>query len=356
MFTAMPRVPYVFSFSQFEAINNTEKIRDLLVSDSLFWPRLPAFTVRPTGGRGETVLFFTGAGGYGDQIMAWPVAKFLHDMGYRVHVLCDPGNDHLWGWFPWVAGVKVMPLSLAEMEEFDHLALYAYVTNVDEHEGQPHPTDHLFRMVGIDPSTIPPEKKRVPPPLSFGQLSVRAGAPENLGLIQLSGSNFVRRPMPDRLARMLTKLITEVPMNWLGLHDVDDEHMAAARKVAEEHPKLLQVRLNVSFDEFVGLTAAAKITVGPDSFLTHLRGSMGLPGVSVFGTHHPGIRTRYYPEMVSVWERQVCPSSPCLVFRRAFPRYLCPPSAGPRQECAVVAAGYDVVTDTVKKVLSGVKG
>ncbi len=354
MFTASPRVPYIFSFSQFDAINATEPVSKLIVSDSLFWPRLPAFTVRPTGGRGESVLFFTGAGGYGDQIMAWPVAKVLHDMGYRVHILCDPGNDHLWGWFSWVASVRVMPFPLSETEDFDHLALYAYVTNVDEHAGQPHPTDHLFRLIGIDPTTVPETFKRVAPPLSLGQLSVAGGASSNLGLIQLSGSNIVRRPTPERLKTTLTRLVKEVPLDWIGLHDVDDEHFAAAREVAATNPSL-QVRMNTPFDEFVGLTAAARITIGPDSFLTHLRGAMGLPGITIFGTHHPAIRIRYYPEMRAVWEQHACPSSPCLVFRRVFPKYLCPPLPTPRQECAVIGAGYDVLVDSVKKLVEELK-
>jgi len=338
-------VPYIFSFSQRDALASTKAVSDVVVLDSLFWPRIPPFVVRPTGGRGESVLFFTGAGGYGDQVMAWPAAKFLHDLGYKVHVLCDPGNDHLWGWFPWVESVLVTPVALSEVEVFDHLALYAYVTNVDEHGGQPHPTDHLFRLMGVDPATIPEEKKRVKPPLSLGHLSIRAGAPPQLGLVQLSGSNICRRPTPERLSKVLNRLVKEVPLTWIGLHDVEDEHTKIAREV-------LDVRINVPFDEFVGLTAAATITVGPDSFLTHLRGTLGLPGVAIFGTHDPAIRTRYYPEISPVWERRACPSSPCSIFRRTFPKYLCPPSAEPRQECAVIGAGYDSVVDVVKSKVS----
>lgn len=336
-------MPYVFSFTQVDAVNNTEAVKAMVMKDSLFWPRLPAFTVRPTGGRGETLLFFTGAGGYGDQIMAWPVAKLLHDMGYKVSVLCDPGNDHLWSWFPWVASVHIMPIALADLEVFDHLALYPYVTNVDEHQGQPHPTDHLFRLVGVDSGTVPPGKKRVIPTLSMGQLNVHESAPKPFGLIQLSGSNIIRRPTPARLKATLARLVQEIPGTWIGVHDVDDENVKAAREVPG-----LDVRVNVAFDEFVGLTAAARLTVGPDSFLTHLRGTLGKPGIVVFGPHDPALRVRYYPEMQAIWEQAACPNAPCNVYRRAFPRYLCPPLAEPRQECAVIGAGYDRLVETVK--------
>ena len=144
---------------------------------------------------------------------------------------------------------------------------------------------------------------------------------------------------------MLVRLIKEVPGHWVGLHDQDDEHLTVAKSVPG-----LDVRLNVSFDEFVALAAAARLTIGPDSFLTHLRGAMGKRGVAVFGTHDPKLRTRYYPEIVPIWERKACPSSPCHVYRNVFPRYLCPPVTPPRQECAVVGAGYDTVVDTVKKL------
>jgi ADP-heptose:LPS heptosyltransferase len=349
-FTAQPRVPYVFSFVQHDALIRTEKVRDLVALESLFWPRLPPFVVRPTGGRGESVLFFAGAGGYGDQVLAWPAAHLLHELGYQVHVLIDPGNDHLWTWLPWVRSVRLFPIAAADLDTYDHLALYPYVTNVDEHPGQPHPTDHLLRQLGVEPSTIPPERKRVRPPLTLGQLAVVGGAPPNLGLIQLAGSNVLRRPTPAHLRRVLADLVTAVPAAWVTVHDVEDEHAAVAREVARDHPNLT-VRHNLQFDEFVGLTAAARLTVGPDSFLTHLRGALGLPGVAVFGTHDPALRTRYYPEIRPVWERAACASAPCHVYRRTFPRYLCPPTVDgkPREECAVISAGYDRLVGVVKE-------
>jgi ADP-heptose:LPS heptosyltransferase len=348
-FTAQPRTPYVFSFSQYEALTKTEDLRKLVVLQSLFWPRLPPFIVRPTGGRGETVLFFTGSGGYGDQVMAWPAAKLLADMGYLVHVLCDPGNDHLWSWFPWVQTVRLLPLPVREIESFNHLALFPYVTNLDEHSGQPHPTDHLMRQMGVDPQTVPPERKVVRPPLSLGQLSELGGTIRPFNVIQLAGSSNLRRTSPGRLKIVLQQLVNQIPVSWVAFHDQDDLHTKAAREVAVENPNL-QVRVNVPFDQLVGLTAGADLTIGPDSFISHLRGALSLPGIAVFGTHEPALRTRYYPAITPIWEKLACPNSPCLVYRNEFPKYLCPPTVEPRTECEVLAAGYDRLVEVALRL------
>jgi ADP-heptose:LPS heptosyltransferase len=195
----------------------------------------------------------------------------------------------------------------------------------------------------VDPETIPLGKKVVKPTMSMGQLSIYETAPKPFGLVQLSGSNITRRPTPERLKSTLERLVKEVPGTWIGLHDIDDENTQAAREVPG-----IQVSVNLPFDELVGLTAAAKLTISPDSFLTHLRGSMGLPGISIFGPHDPMLRTRYYPGIKPLWERQACVNSPCLVYKRVFPRYLCPPLSEPRKECAVIGAGYDRLIETVK--------
>jgi ADP-heptose:LPS heptosyltransferase len=346
VFRGDAQVPYIFSLYQMELINRKEaEGKKMVVLNSMLAPRLPPFVVRPTGGRGESVLFHTGAGGYGDQIMAWPAAKLLHDMGYAVHILSEPGNNHLWTWFPWVHSVKVLPIPASELLEFDHLAIYPYVTNVDEHPGQPHPTDHLLRLMGVIPETVPVERKRVCPPLSMRQQALALAYPHPLGVIQLAGSNLLRRPAPARVASLLRSLLDAIPeMTWVVLHDDNGEHMQAARTVQDPR---LKIGVNLPFDELVGLVSAADIAVGPDSFLAHLRGALGLPGIVIFGTHEPALRTHYYPDIVPIWERNACSSSPCLAFRREFPVFLCPPSQGPRTECAVLAAGYDKLVASV---------
>jgi hypothetical protein len=56
-------------------------------------PRIRNFDIRVRNFTDNRVLLYNGSGGYGDQILTWPVARLLNGLGFKVHVLCDPGNE-----------------------------------------------------------------------------------------------------------------------------------------------------------------------------------------------------------------------------------------------------------------------
>ena len=69
--------------------------------------------------KGDRLLLFNGSGGYGDQILTWPIAKILSDMGMQVHVLTDPGNNVCWWGFNWVKTVQTIPVLWEQVKMFD---------------------------------------------------------------------------------------------------------------------------------------------------------------------------------------------------------------------------------------------
>ena len=162
---------YVISAHHWERLVSDKALAREFKRSSYFEPRVRQFRVDPNGGRGRTLLFHSGAGGYGDQVMMWPVVRWLAESaGYTVHVLTDfRGNESCWWHFPWVKSVSSLPKPLDFFKGFDELCLFEQITNTDEHRGQLHPVDATLYRMGVDPSSVPAEAKRVAPPLSDGE-------------------------------------------------------------------------------------------------------------------------------------------------------------------------------------------
>src|SRR3954467_5685503 len=78
---------YVIPNSKLERILADDNIKNRAYKISKLESRLTNFHVGARKVGSQRLLFFEGSGGYGDQIITWPVVKLLAGMGFEVHVM-----------------------------------------------------------------------------------------------------------------------------------------------------------------------------------------------------------------------------------------------------------------------------
>lgn len=102
------------------------------------------------------------------------------------------------------------------------------------------------------------------------------------------------------------------------------------------------------FRQVAGLAGRSNCFIGLDSGLLYAAQALRAPAVSVWGTHHPGVRLGYdraYMDL-AIHKTAACPSAPCYAFR-AWPHERCPEG----QAQTVCACLKDVtVEDLLAKV------
>ena len=385
---------YVISQAQLDRILPDENVRNRLYKISNLDPRLQPFNAKfQKSGR---LLFYNGSGGYGDQIVSWPVAKWLADQGMEVHILTDPGNQTCWYNFPWVKTINFTPLAYELFKMFDHHFMMEQVNNADEHPDQLHPVDAMFSRMGIDWRSIPPEAKNVRPVYTWAELQAKHNFPDRpkIGLFQLSSANPVRCLPPNDTAFLLSKIADAfTDTHWVALYDefVAKEYVSAlncktcngtgnvpnpeaakteappeaAKTEAppeakpEAKPEVPPVDATVVCPDCRGwkyicqniqpwicpslrdlwsfTNERASVVVASDSLMVHVAGCQGVPCVGLWGPVASLNRTQYYKNHVPVWKREVCPHAPCFSYTSTFPRY-CPPRGSARVVCEVLAA------------------
>ena len=338
-----PQKDYLFSNIQRVHLASDEEVTRKIFRQSLMEARLGPFKANLSGGNGEKLLFYAGAGGYGDQLMVWPVARLLNRAGYIVDVLVDPGNEPLWQEIDFIRRAISLPVLLNDLRGYDHMALHEFVTNADGHPGQLHPTDNLLMRCGIDFRGVPDADKRVRPVLTVGEMLTGARW-SGCGIYQLASSNALRNLLPEAAVNLLLRLRAETGIIW---HAVADKFLPTAYY---DKCKEAGIQL-VAFDdmrELMAVTCAAQVVVGPDSLLMHVRGMAELPAVTYFGILPPQVRTLYYPSVQPIWVKEACPYAPCYTYTNVFQDW-CP--GRPRQNCDVVAAAPDKVVEAVKAIL-----
>lgn len=332
-----PMKQYLLTNEQFFKLNDGQ--RSLIFRSSPAEPRFKNFSVSGKRGgehRGK-LLFWIGAGGYGDQIMALPIPMILNRLGYEVHVATDPGNFPIWTGFDWASSIFQFPDYYARVKMFDHHCLLESVTNSDEHLDQEHPVDMMLRRIGLDPNDVDPSLKVVRPVFSnaeIGWARGRAGG-RNVGIYQLGASGKVRSLSPEKSSEVLGALADEYPdTTWYAIVDqfMDYSYRLKAEALG---------RKNVVVEEFkdirllMALTSISALVVAPDSMMVHVAGSMGIPCVGLWGSTSPDSRICYYSNHTPIWHTSQCPATPCYRHRNEFPAF-CP--TGKEQKCAVVSS------------------
>lgn len=350
--------PYMFTSGQTDKIMRTDAAkRRYRISNCDM--RIESFNVKSYPNRRIRLLFFNGSGGYGDQIMTWPVAKILSEM-HDVHVLTDPGNSICWWNFDFVKTVQHVPILWETVRMFDAFVPFETVVNMDEHQDQRHPVDVMLHKIGIDPESVPDHKKVVRPVFTaneMGVLGAMLNKHKRIGLYQMSASTPNRSlPASDSvfLLRQLAEATPEI--HWLCLYDqfVPEEYAkllacvaCAGQGTVAEKPcpachGTKTVLPNIepfnapNLRELWALTEKASVVVAPDSMMPHVAGMFGVPCVGLWGPMSPQSRVRYYQNHRALYPKEFCPHSPCFVYNGKFPHF-CPPRPGTRTSCDVLS-------------------
>lgn len=378
---------YVIATQQLDRICQDENVKSRLYKVTRLEPRLVPFLVSARKPGPQRLLFYNGSGGYGDQIVSWPVAKWLASQGYEVHILADPGNQCCWYNFPWIKTIQVAPLPYEQFKMFDYHFMMEHVNNLDEHQDQLHPVDAMFTKMGVDPTSIDPSLKVVEPAYTWLEQQVPRQVftdKRYLGIFQLTSANSVRAQLPNDTAFLLMKLAEATPdIHWLAVYDeFNNKAFAEALKCREcsgsgktiveqkpdEPPKEggvcpdcnghgmlrpnIQPYTSPNLRDLWALTKfRAAIVVAPDSMMVHVAGCQGVPCVGMWGPVGPPNRTQYYKNHHAIFHREACPHAPCFAYLADFPKY-CPPRGGQKRTvCEVMAAVMpQEVIDAVKKV------
>jgi len=301
-------------------------------------PRTRNFVAKPPH-RGR-VLLYNGSGGYGDQLITWPLPAILTRLGYEVHVAVEPGNEPLWWTVPHCASVVSLPVEYEEWKLYDHHAVFESVGNFDEHPDQRHPLDAMLWKLGIDPSAVPDSDKSLPPLLTQGELAevdkLTDGRP--YGLYQLAASIPLRSLPPAASAEALAVVASKrQDLLWLAVHDqyIPKDYVKEASELGLPN---VTSRVFKTIRSLLAAASKAKLVVGPDSFLIHAAGVAGVPAVGMWGPTPPDLRVRYYANHKAIYNQPGCRYAPCLCAGAAPPPY-CPSTVN--GACGVVASGVE---------------
>jgi len=386
-----PGRDYVVSGQQFDRIIQDPNIQARMQKSSRLETRLAPFhfNAKRNGGP-QRLLFYNGSGGYGDQIVSWPVAKWLAHHGFEVHVLADPGNQCCWYSFPWVKTIQTLPLPYEQFKMYEYPFILEHVNNLDEHQDQLHPVDTMFMRMGIDPNTIDAAFKVVEPVYTWLEQQIPrqlfADRPI-IGIFQLTSANPIRALPPNDTAFLLYRLAEATPdIHWIAIYDEYNNKqyteslkcrecggtrtigsagtVAAAGTESGSAPPCrecqgtgmlrpnIQTWTSPNLRDLWALTKyRACIVVAPDSLMVHVAGSQSVPCVGLWGPVGPPNRIKYYKNHFPIFHKEACPNSPCFSYLSDFPRY-CPPRGGAKRVvCEVLAAvtPHEVI-DAVKKI------
>lgn len=307
--------------------------------------------------KGQRILIYNGSGGFGDQVLTWPVARFLAKQGLQVHVLTDPGNNVCWWGFDFAKTVQTIPILWESVKMFDHFAHWEAVVNMDEHSDQEHPIDMMLQKIGYNPDDVPAEDKCVRPvftPSELGTLKLYLQSGKRIGLYQLSSANPVRCLTPNDSVFNLIKIAEAFPdMHWLCLYDefVPPEYKSTLEaEVAKRELKNVELFCAPNLRELWALTEYVSVVISPDSMMAHIAGAFGTPCVGLWGPISPQTRVKYYKNHFPIWHKEFCPHAPCFAYSNTFPKH-CPPRPAQRNTCDVLAGiSPDEIISAVKQI------
>ncbi len=346
---------YLIANSQIERIMRDTNVQSRTYKVSKCEMRMENFNIKAETKR-KRVLIFNGSGGYGDQILTWPVCKILSKY-HDVHVLTDPGNNVCFWNLDFIKSVSTIPVLWEQVKMFDYVLPFEAVVNMDEHADQEHPVDVMLHRLGFDTAAIPAEDKCVRPiftPSELGSLQNFTKMERKVGLLQLSAANPVRCLPPGDSVFMAIKLAEATPdMHWLCLYDefVPGDYKAQLEAaVADRKMTNIQAFCAPNLRELWALTEYASCVVSPDSMMVHIAGVFGTPCVGLWGPMASDRRVKYYTNHFPIHHAEFCQHSPCFCYSNTFPKH-CPPRPGTRTSCDVIAGiSPQEVIEAVQKI------
>ena len=352
-----PFRPYVVTESQFHQFEKDRNISSLFYKITKLNSRVPNFNAYAQ--KPGKLFFYAGGGGYGDQIIAWPVARYLSNMGYQLDVYTDPGNESCWWMMPWIRSVGILPIPKTHFDNYTQYAVFTETTNMDEYPDQAHPVDTMFRKIGIDPATVPPEEKVLAPAFSPMELNRARSFLQSTGIaqtkfafMQLSASLKLRSLPPAEAFVYMQTLAEAFPdIAWIHLTDKYND-AAYAIKIQESGLPNLYAHTFARLRDMWAATTLAELVVGVDSMAVHVAGSCGVPCVGIWGPVHPLTRVKYYREHTPLFDPSPCPFAPCFFAHGSDLPPFCPPNPPPTACKVMQASTPDKVLDAVRIIVN----
>ena len=314
--------------------------------------------------------------GIGDLLfMTGPMAFFNHVCGRTVKIdlyaLSDRGqvlthNDDLNN-----GCVLLGPL------EYDHMRHYEshwFVENVTEYDSEPDQLnvyDALYRQLGFDPATIDSRWKKpraVCVPADYrhlDQLLKMIWVQKKIDLRRTGyyvvcpfASATIRTMDYTRWLDIIKVLSARRPTIVVGtsrqrLPDCGIGAGTFIQQMAGLGGNVINAVDGTPLRVLMALISRAKAYVGLDSGPLYIAQALRTPAISLWGSHHPGVRLQYDQDYMdlAIWKKQGCPAAPCFSYLD-FPAHLC--AHGRHQmECDVFAqATANDVLEKLNKIES----
>jgi hypothetical protein len=192
-----------------------------------------------------------------------------------------------------VDAVRHLPVPLAVLAGYD---AYADLTAPYGSHGLPW-TDEMLELLAIEPESVPASRKRnaLPRPGALPEedearvAALRArGAP--VVLFHHRASTAVRSIPDAAAARLVEELLGHG--DWI---------VATSHPLAAAHPRFVDWSgIATSFDRLAALVSRVDAVLCVDTCVFHLADAFGVPGVALFTSIEPRLRTAYYPGIRSL--------------------------------------------------------
>jgi len=258
--------------------------------------------------------------------------------------------------------------------EYDHLRLYNFhwfvesVTECDEEVDQLNVYDALYRQLNFDPDQIDAQWKRpkaVTTPEDFRHLDRLYKMVYDQKKIDLRRTGYyVVAPFAAASIRSLSyvtwlaiikELSARRPVVVVGSTKMKlpDTEMSAGSFVhhvanTQMPGPVINMIDGTPLRVLMALIERAKALVCLDSGTLYIAEALRTPAISLWGSHHPGVRLGYDPDYMdlAIWNSTACDHSPCFAYVN-FPENKCPRGRG-QVQCEVL--GSTTPDDVLKKL------
>lgn len=241
-------------------------------------------------------------------------------------------------------GTLAGPLHYDDLQHYNFHWFIDSATEHDETKDQLNIYDALYKQIGIDPNAVAPRFKRPSMTLvaddftnldslyymvmSQRGIDLRMTPYYVLAPISYSSLRVAPYSMWLNLAQELSKVR---PVIFAG-HVAGDGQMPSTdmtfgafyQQASNMGPKIVNLMGNTSIRVVAALISKAVCAVTLDSGLLYVAQAVGVPAVSLWGTHAPTTRIGYDQNYMryAIHKRTACPAAPCYAYA-GFPYSRC---------------------------------
>ena len=197
---------------------------------------------------------------------------------------------------PNVSSIQLLPAPLSSLKKADFYFDFSMMTGHYNFNALPMIDYFLFHL-GIDPSSIPPEKKRCSYRINEGVvkelepvLSLLKKRHGPLLLYHFKATTPIRSIPPQLIPKHIRDII-----------DNTDFTVASVLPCRFNHPRFLDLSgLSKSFDHFAYIISQMDAIITVDTVTFHLADAFSIPTVVLFTSIPPELRIKYYPHQKGI--------------------------------------------------------